>query len=73
MSGQVRACEHKSEVTVPVKDKIAGIVRNGDTMRAELDTPARNEAARVGGNAVVAELEPTDGRRVFLTSHCPRG
>jgi len=69
--GQVRACEQKSRVTVSVKDKIAGIGRNEDKMRGELETLARNEAARVGGNAVAAESEPTDGRQDFLIYHCP--
>ncbi len=73
ISDQVRACEHKSRVTVSVKDKIAGIVRNEDSVRGELETLGGNVAARVGVNAVVAESEPTDGRRVFLIYHCPRG
>ena len=68
---QVRACEHKSRVTVLVKDKVAGIARNEDKVRGELETLARNEAARVRGNAVAAESEPTDGRQVFLIYHCP--
>jgi len=68
---QVRACEHKSRVTVSVKDKVAGIARNEDKVRGELETLARNEAARVGGNAVAAESEPADGRQVFLIYHCP--
>ena len=68
---QTRACEQKSRVTVSVKDKIAGMTRNEDKMRGELETLARNEAARVGGNAVAAESEPTDGRQVFLIYRCP--
>jgi len=68
---QARACEQKSRVTVSVKDKIAGIARNEDKVRGELETLARNEAARYGGNAVAAESEPTDGRQVFLIYHCP--
>jgi len=68
---QARACEQKSRVTVSVKDKVAGMARNEDKMRGELETLARNEAARVGGNAVAAESEPTDGRQVFLIYHCP--
>ena len=68
---QARACEHKSRATVSVKDKIAGIARNEDKVRGELETLARNEAARVGGNAVAAESEPTDGRQIFLIYHCP--
>jgi len=68
---QARACEQKSRVTVSVRDKVAGMARNEDKMRGELETLARNEAARVGGNAVAAESEPTDGRQVFLIYHCP--
>ena len=68
---QARACERKSRVTVSVKDRIGGIARNEDKVRGELETLARNEAARVGGNAVAAESEPTDGRQVFLIYHCP--
>lgn len=68
---QARACEPRSRVTVSVKDKVAGITRNEDKMRGELETLARNEAAHVGGNAVAAESEPTDGRQVFLIYHCP--
>jgi hypothetical protein len=70
---QVLACEHKSRLTVSVKDKIAGITRNEDTMRGGLEMLARNEAARAGGNAVAAESEPTDGRQVFLVYDCPLG
>ena len=68
---QARACEQKSRVTVSVKDTVAGITRNVDKMRGELETLARNEAARVGGNAVAAESEPTEGRQVFLIYRCP--
>jgi hypothetical protein len=68
---QARACERKSRVTVSVKDRIGGIARNEDKVRGELETLARNEAARVGGNAVAAESEPTDGSQVFLIYRCP--
>ena len=68
---QARACEQKFRVTVSVRDKVAGITRNQDKVRGELETLARNEAARVGGNAVAAESEPTDGRQVFLIFRCP--
>ena len=68
---QAQGCERKFRVTVSVKEKIAGIARNEDKVRGELETLARNEAARAGGNAVAAESEPTDGRQVFLIYHCP--
>jgi hypothetical protein len=68
---QARGCDRMSRVTVSVKNKIGGIARNEDKVRGELETLARNEAARVGGNAVAAETEPTDGQQTFLIYRCP--
>lgn len=68
---QAQACEHKSRVTVSVKNRIGAIPRSEDKVRGELETLARNEAARVGGNAVAAESEPADGRQVFVVYRCP--
>jgi hypothetical protein len=68
---QARACVPRARVTVSVKDTIAGIARNEDKVRGELETLARNEAARVGCNAVAAESEPTDGSQVFRIYQCP--
>jgi len=71
---QAQACERKSRVTVSVKDRIGTIPRSEEKVRGELRTLARNEAARVGGNVVVAETEtetePTDGRQVFVVYRC---
>ncbi len=68
---QVQGCERKSRVTVSVKDRIGAISRSEEKVRGELRTLARNEAARIGGNVVAAETEPTDGRQVFLIYRCP--
>lgn len=68
---QVQSCERKSRITTSVKDRIGAISRSEEKVREELRTLARNEAARVGGNAVAAETEPTDGRQVFVVYHCP--
>ena len=68
---QVEGCERKSRVTVSVKDKIGAISRSDEKVREELRTLARNEAARIGGNVVVAETEPTDGHQVFVVYRCP--
>ena len=68
---QARACERISRVTVSVKDRIGAIPRSEDKVRGELETLARNEAARVGGNAVAAESEATDGQQVFVVYRCP--
>jgi hypothetical protein len=70
-SDQVQGCERKSRVTTVVKYKIGAISRSEEKVREELRTLARNEAARLDGNAVVAETEPTDGRQVFVVYRCP--
>jgi hypothetical protein len=70
-SDQVQGCERKFRVTTAVKNKIGAISRSEEKVREELRTLARNEAARLGGNAVVAETEPTDGRQVFVVYRCP--
>ena len=68
---QLQGCERKSRITVSVKDRLGAIARDEQKVRGELRTLARNEAARVGGNVIVAETEPTDGRQVFVVYHCP--
>ena len=68
---QVRSCEPKGRVTAVVKHKIGAVTRSEEKVREELRTMARNEAARMDSNAVTAEIEPTDGRQVFLIYRCP--
>lgn len=68
---QVQGCERMSRVSTTVKDRIGAIPRSEEKVRGELRTLARNEAARIGGNVVVAETEPTDGRQVFVVYRCP--
>ena len=68
---QVRGCEPMGQVTAVVKHKIGAIMRSEQKVREELRTMARNEAARMGSNALTAETEPTDGRQVFLIYRCP--
>ncbi|MGD2113276.1 MAG: DUF4156 domain-containing protein [Gammaproteobacteria bacterium] len=68
---QVQGCERMNRVTASVKDEVLGIMRSEETVREELQALARNEAARQGGNAVVAETEPSGGRQVFVVYRCP--
>jgi hypothetical protein len=68
---QVKGCERKNRVNTAVTYKVGGMLRSEEKVREELRTLARNEAARLGGNAVVAETEPTDGRQVFVVYRCP--
>ncbi|MFT5140828.1 MAG: hypothetical protein ACI9H8_000055 [Lysobacterales bacterium] len=63
-------CERKGKVNVSLKDRIAGFDRKSTKVAKELATLARNEAAVMGGNTVVAESEVTDGRQEFGVYLC---
>jgi hypothetical protein len=59
------ACVKRGEVTVSVKHSIAGIERNSNKVRDELESYARNEAAALGANTVQALDEPDDGEQRY--------
>lgn len=68
---QARECEQLRRSTSQVLDKVWFINRNRERMAEELETLARNTAAELGGNAVVAdsEIEP-GGRQRFIIYNC---
>ena len=68
---QVQGCERRNRITATVKHEVLGIMRSEATVREDLQALARNAAARQGGNAVVAETEPSGGHQVFVVYHCP--
>jgi hypothetical protein len=59
------ACRKRGELTVSVKHSIAGIDRNPNKVRDELESYARNEAATLGANTVQALDEPDDGEQHY--------
>lgn len=69
---QVRECEQLRRSTSQVLDKVGFINRNREKMAEELQTLARNTAAELGGNAVVADsdIEP-GGKQRFIIYNCP--
>lgn len=67
---EVAACKRLGKTTVSLVAKIAGIERNKQKVKSELETLARNSAADMGGNAVVAETEPEDGKQTFGVYEC---
>jgi hypothetical protein len=52
-------------------DKITFIKRSNRAQKAELEKLAKNEAAKMGGNAVVADTEIVDGRQTYVIYKCP--
>lgn len=67
---EVTHCKRVGETAVSLKDKIAGINRSHDKVKAELETLARNSAAGLGGDTVVAAGPINDGTQSFLVYQC---
>jgi hypothetical protein len=66
----VADCERKGKVTVSLKNRVAGVERKPTKVAEELATLARNEAAGLGGDTVVAETDPSEGSQVFGVYDC---
>lgn len=67
---EVRDCERKGEVASILKSRVAGFERKPGKVADELVALARNEAALMGGDTVVAESPVKDGRQMFGVYRC---
>lgn len=63
-------CKEIGKATAMLKDKIAGISRNREKVKLELETLARNQAAKMGGDTIVPISEIEDGEQVFKVLKC---
>ena len=70
LAEQVVGCKRLGEVTTTVPAKLVGVNRDPEKVRQELNNLARNEGAAMGGDAVVAESEVTDGHRRYGVFRC---
>ena len=66
----VSNCKRLGETVVSLKDKIAGVNRNQDKVKTELETLARNSAVGMGGDTVVASGEIQGGSQNFTVYQC---
>jgi len=66
----VVACTRKGNVKVSLKDKVAGVGRKAEKVAMELSVLARNEAATMGGDTVVAESPVSEGSQEFGVYQC---
>ena len=62
-------CEEKGEVSSQTKAKVV-VNRSADAVQEELTVLARNEAARLGANAIVPIGEPENGTQRFRAYLC---
>lgn len=63
-------CKKVNAVTVKVTDSVAFINRRKAKVQEELVTMAKNEAALVGGDIIVAETEAAEGSQRFGVYNC---
>ncbi len=66
----INNCERKGAVDSVLKSQVAGVQRNATKVAGELETLARNEAARMGGDTIVAESKIQDGAQTFGVYRC---
>ena len=63
-------CTRVGRVSGVTRERVAGVGRNDERVQAELLTMARNEAAALGANAIVATSEIVDGKQTFDALRC---
>lgn len=67
---QSRDCERIGQTSSKVLHKVWFVKRNAEKQERELANLARNEAATMGGNAVVRDGEIEEGRQRFVIYNC---
>lgn len=68
--GIAQACEELGSASTQVKDRVGIFGRNEKKIADELIALAKNEAVRLGGDAVVADGAPKDGFQRFKIYRC---
>ena len=69
-ASEVANCEKIGETTATTRDRVIIFARSDRKVREELESLARNEAAELGGDAIVRIGTATDGRQVFHVYRC---
>jgi len=71
-AGEVDGCADAGTTHVSVMDRLGVVERNQAKVAGELATLARNSAAQLGGDTVVAITEVVDGTQTFAVYQCER-
>lgn len=67
---RVADCRRVGELSTLTKAEVAGVSRNAEKVREELDTLARNEAADMGADTIVVSGPVREGRRSYVAYRC---
>jgi len=67
---EVAACKKLGHTTSHVKNEVAGLTRNQETVSQELITLGKNQAVEMGGDTIVQSQPLRDGKVVFDIYKC---
>ncbi|MFT5116704.1 MAG: hypothetical protein ACI9NY_000226 [Kiritimatiellia bacterium] len=71
-SNEVRHCKSIADVSAKTRNQLIGdSTRNTDKVATELSILARNAAAKINANTIVAVSPPRNGEQVFQVFNCP--
>jgi Domain of unknown function (DUF4156) len=70
-AAQATSCERLGTTSAKAVGKLGFVKRNEEKLQGELQGLARNEAAVMGGNAVVADSAIENGSQRFVVYRCP--
>jgi hypothetical protein len=66
-------CERIGRIRSHTKESVARVNRSDEKVNEELEGLARNEAARMGGNAIAPLGPEAEGEQEFAIYRCPTG
>jgi hypothetical protein len=69
-ASNVEGCEAKGEITASVRDRIAFMDREPAKVADEVEALARNEAANLGADTILAQGDLADGARTYASYRC---
>ena len=69
-ASEVGNCASKGEVTASLKSRVGAFERKPGKVAGELEALARNEAATMGGDTIVAKSLVNEGRQSFDVFSC---
>jgi len=71
LPSELKQCTSKGEVTVRLKSRVGAFERKPGKVAGELEALARNEAATMGGDTIVARSLVNEGQQTFEVYGCP--
>lgn len=66
----VQTCIKTGVINVSSRDRLIGIKRGNKKVTAELEALARNEAAQINADTIVAIDQPTNGMQSYSAYRC---